>query len=190
MSDADLYAWVILPLLIFLARISDVTLGTIRIILVARGKRNIAPVLGFFEVLIWIVMIGQLVQHLHSVTSYIGYAAGFAAGNFVGMWIEDRLAMGNVIMRIILPQGGAEVRHRLHEAGFGVTSLTGEGATGPVMMVFSVVPRKKLMLAHQIIHEIAPRAFISVEDVRSTEEGVFPIQGRRFEDILFRRKSK
>ena len=74
------YAWVVLPLIIFIARIFDVTLGTIRIIFVARGKRNLAPVLGFFEVLIWIVVISQLVQNLESFTAYIGYAAGFAAG--------------------------------------------------------------------------------------------------------------
>ncbi|TLN28429.1 DUF2179 domain-containing protein [bacterium] len=105
-SPDHLYAWVILPIIIFFARVCDVTLGTIRIIFVSRGKRNIAPLLGFFEVLIWIVVIGQLVQHLQSVTSYLGYAAGFAVGNFVGMYIEDHLALGTLIVRAIVPTGG------------------------------------------------------------------------------------
>ena len=103
LNDPEVYAWVVLPILIFFARVTDVTLGTLRIIFISRGKRNVAPVLGFFEVLIWIVAIGQIVQNLTSVTSYLAYAAGFATGNFVGMVIEDRLAIGTLIVRVILP---------------------------------------------------------------------------------------
>ena len=119
------YAWVVLPLIIFIARIFDVTLGTIRIIFVARGKRNLAPVLGFFEVLIWIVVISQLVQNLESFTAYIGYAAGFAAGNYVGMWLEDKLALGTYILSLITAEDTAEMIARLSDAGFGVTRVEG-----------------------------------------------------------------
>lgn len=173
-SPDHLYAWVILPIIIFFARVCDVTLGTIRIIFVSRGKRNIAPLLGFFEVLIWIVVIGQLVQHLQSVTSYLGYAAGFAAGNFVGMFIEDHLALGTLIVRAIVPSGGAELMRRLHEAGYGVTGVDGEGANGPVKLIYTVVKRRNLREVVAIIHDCHPKAFLSVEDVRSTEEGIFP----------------
>lgn len=186
----DVYAWVILPIVIFFARICDVTLGTIRIILLSRGKRNIAPFLGFFEVLIWIVVIGQLVQHLHSATAYIMYAAGFATGNYVGMYIEDRIAIGMVIVRIILPQGGSQLVTALHEKGYGVTSYDGEGANGPVKLIFTIVPRKVLNDVKEIIHQYQPAAFISIEDIRSTEAGVFPPQTRFREDFLFRRKGK
>ncbi len=174
MSSADFYTWIGLPLLIFLARVVDVTLGTLRIIFVSRGKRKIAPLLGFFEVLIWVVAIGQVVQNLGSVTSYLGYAAGFAMGNFVGMLIEDRLAIGMQIVRAFVPEGGKEVMQRLHDAGFGVTGVDGQGATGPVKVVYAVVKRRHLKEVIGIIHSVNPKAFYTIEDVRSAEEGVFP----------------
>ena len=174
LSSDQVYAWVILPIIIFLARVCDVTLGTIRIIFTSRGKRNIAPLLGFCEVLIWIVVIGQLVQHLQSVTSYLGYAAGFAVGNFVGMYIEDHLALGTLIVRAIVPTGGTELMEKLHAAGYGVTGVDGAGATGPVKLIYTIVKRRHLKEVVAIIHSLHPKAFLSVEDVRSTEEGIFP----------------
>lgn len=174
LTSDQIYAWIILPVLIFLARVVDVTLGTIRIIFTSRGKRNLAPLLGFVEVLIWIVVIGQLVRNLESVTSYLGYAAGFAVGNFVGMYIEDHLALGTLIVRVIVPSGGDELMRRLHDAGYGVTGVNGEGANGPVKLVYTIVKRKHLKEVVRLIHATHPRAFLSVEDVRSTEEGIFP----------------
>ncbi len=170
----DWYAWVILPLIIFIARIFDVTLGTIRIIFVSRGKRNLAPVLGFFEVLIWIVVISQLVQNLESFTAYIGYAAGFAAGNYVGMWLEDKLALGTYILRMITAEDTVEMVTRLSKAGFGVTRVEGEGTKGKVNLIYTVVKRKNVDQVLAIIHEFMPNAFVSIEEVRSTEKGVFP----------------
>lgn len=174
MDEATFYTWIGLPLLIFLARVADVTLGTLRIIFVSRGRRRLAPLLGFFEVLIWVVAIGQLVQNLNSVTSYLGYAAGFAAGNYVGMRIEDRLAIGTLVVRAILPASGDEVMKRLHEAGFGVTVVDGRGSTGPVKIIYVVMQRKHLSRVTRIINEAYPKAFITVEDLRSTEAGIFP----------------
>ena len=174
MSEADFYAWVVLPLLIFTARVADVTLGTLRIIFVSRGRRNLAPLLGFFEVFIWIVAIGQLVQNLGSFTSYLGYAAGFAAGNFVGMLIEDRLAIGTLVVRAIIPANCDDLMRQLHDSGYGVTIVNGQGATGPVNLVYTVVKRKHLRQVMRLIHDIYPRAFVTVEDLRSSEEGVFP----------------
>lgn len=190
LSQKEIYAWIILPIIIFFARICDVTLGTVRIILVSRGKRNIAPFLGFFEVLIWIVVIGQLVQHIHSVTAYLMYAAGFATGNFVGMWLEDKIALGMVIVRIILPHGGDELAYALHDKGFGVTFYDGEGSNGPVKLIFTIVPRKSLNTVKTIIHQHHPSAFISIEDIRSTEAGVFPAPTGLKEDIFSRRIGK
>ncbi|HOQ05094.1 MAG TPA: DUF5698 domain-containing protein, partial [Anaerohalosphaeraceae bacterium] len=85
------FAWIVLPLLIFIARIADVTIGTIRLIFVARGMKILAPLAGFFEVLIWLVVIGQIMRHLANPLCYIAYAAGFAAGNYIGMMLVDRL---------------------------------------------------------------------------------------------------
>lgn len=189
-AQEDLYAWVILPIIIFFARICDVTFGTIRIILVSRGKRDIAPILGFFEVLIWIVAIGQLVQHLHSITAYFMYAAGFATGNYIGMWLEDKIAIGMVIVRIILPEGGEELAHALHDKGYGVTYYDGEGSYGPVKLIFTIVQRKSLEDVKKIVHSHHPGAFLTIEDIRSAEAGVFPVRTRLKEDIFSRRMGK
>jgi len=168
------YAWVVLPLIIFVARIFDVTLGTLRIIFVARGKRNLAPILGFFEVLIWIVVISQLVQNLESATAYIGYAAGFAAGNYFGMWLEDKLALGTYILRLITAEEPGELVRRLRAAGFGVTTVAGEGKTGTVQLIYTFVKRRDVEAVLSIIHELKPNAFVSMEEVRSTEKVIFP----------------
>jgi uncharacterized protein YebE (UPF0316 family) len=186
----DWYAWVILPLLIFASRVCDVTLGTFRIIFISRGKRNLAPIFGFFEVLIWIVVIGQLVQHLHSVTAYLGYAAGFATGNFVGMWLEDRLALGTLVLRVIIPKDADELVERIRMAGFGITCVDGQGASGPVKLIYTVVKRKDLPVVTAVIHQTHPHAFISIEDVRSTKEGVFPPAARQSFGLFWGRKAK
>lgn len=190
LSQEQVYAWIILPIIIFFARICDVTFGTMRIILVARGKRNIAPFLGFIEVLIWIVAIGQLVQHVQSITAYLGYAAGFATGNFIGMYLEEKIAIGTVIVRIILPQGGAELVTALRDHGFGVTSYNGEGANGPVKLIFTIVARKSLDTIKALIHQHHPMAFISIEDIRSIEAGVFPAMTPMFGESFGLRKGK
>jgi len=174
METFDWYSWVILPLLIFASRIADVTLGTLRIIFTSRGRRKVAPVLGFIEVLIWIVIVSQVISHAHSITAYIGYAAGFATGTFVGIYVEDRMAIGTLILRVILAKGADELAAALRAAGFGVTSVNGEGAQGPVKLLYTVVQRKNMGAASSIIHQICPGAFFAVEEVRSSEMGIFP----------------
>ena len=179
MPEFDLYAWVILPFLVFLARITDVTLGTLRIIFTSRGKRNIAPLLGFIEVFIWIVVVSQIVKSVNSITAYIGYAAGFAAGTYLGMKIEERLALGTLVLRIILPTGGDEMAASLRLAGYGVTIVNGEGSTGSVKLLYTVIKRKDLRLVADIIQQVNPKAFFTVEEVRSAQSGVFPIHGQK-----------
>jgi uncharacterized protein YebE (UPF0316 family) len=100
-----LYAWVVLPILIFLARICDVSLGTVRLIFVSRGYKHLAPLVGFFEVLIWIIAISQILGHLSTPTCYLGYAAGYAAGNHVGIVLAETLFLGVVLMRVITQKG-------------------------------------------------------------------------------------
>src|SRR5512139_2116447 len=142
--DPEVYAWVVLPLLVFCARVLDVSLGTLRIIFISRGRRKFAPLLGFFEVLIWIVVVSQVIQNLHSPLAFIAYAAGFATGNYVGMWIEDKLAIGTLIVRVIVPQEASQLMARLHDAGYGVTSIDARGSTGQVTLIYTVVKRKDL----------------------------------------------
>src|SRR5512136_1275959 len=99
--STDLFTYVVLPILIFCARICDVSLGTIRVIFVSRGYRYLAPVLGFFEISIWLLAIGQIMRNLNNWTAYLAYAAGFALGTFVGITLEERLSIGMVIVRVI-----------------------------------------------------------------------------------------
>lgn len=186
----DWYAWVILPFIVFFARICDVTLGTIRIIFISRGLRKYAPFLGFFEVLIWIVVIGQLVQHLTSVTAYIGYAAGFATGNFVGMWLEDRLALGTYLLRVMISGESQSLVSAVHDAGFGVTQMDATGSQGPVKMIYIIVKRKDVDKVMTIIHQQAPHAFITAEEIRSAEKGIFPIDGHKIKRHMAGRKGK
>lgn len=174
METFDWYTWVFLPLLVFASRVADVTLGTLRIIFTSRGRRNLAPLLGFVEVLIWIIMVSQIVRNAHSLTAYIGYAAGFATGTYVGILIEERMAIGTLVLRIILAKGADELSSALRAAGFGVTSVSGDGAKGAVKLLYTIIQRKKLKTVTGIIHKTCPGAFFSVEEVHSSEMGVFP----------------
>ncbi len=171
----DWFVWVILPVLIFLARIIDVSLGTMRIIFTSRGLRKLAPLLGFIEVFIWIIATSQLVKHAQSVVAYLGYAAGFAAGNYVGMYLENRLALGTVTLRAIIRRDPAELIERLHDSGFGITIVDGQGSTGEVKIIYTTIKRRDLPAVTAIFHETLPGAFLSIEEVRSTEQGVFPV---------------
>ena len=172
--------WVIIPVLIFLARLCDVSVGTIRIIMLNRGRRSIAPVLGFVEVLIWLIAIRQIFQHLDNAAAFLAYALGFAAGTMVGMSLENKLAIGNVAIRVITSEDARDLIDKLSESKFGVTSFAAEGVNGKVRLIFSIAARKQLGRALEIINELHPKAFISISDVRSVSEGVFPERPYRF----------
>lgn len=173
--DPEVFSLVIVPAFIFLARICDVTIGTMRIIFISRGMKIIAPVLGFFEIFIWIVAIGQIFQNLTNPLNYFAYATGFAAGNYIGMLIEERLAMGLALVRIITQRDATNLIEYLRAAGYGVTVLDAQGKQGPGKVIFSVVKRKNIKDVENAIHEFNPKAFYSLEDVRRAAEGTFPV---------------
>ncbi len=173
--DSNLFSWVILPLLIFTARIFDVSLSTMRIIFVSRGKKLIAPFLGFFEVLIWLMAISQIMQNLDNVFCYLAYAGGFAMGTFIGMRIEEKLAIGIYVVRVILVKDECRLRERLSEAGYGVTTVDAKGVTGDVKLIYTVVRRKDIDNVISIINMCNSKAFYSIEDARTAKDGVFPI---------------
>jgi uncharacterized protein YebE (UPF0316 family) len=175
--DSALVTWVVVPLFIFGARVMDVSLGTMRIIFLSRGRRLVAPALGFFEVLIWLLAMRQIMQNLNNPVTYIAYAAGFATGNFVGIYLESRLAIGKLIIRMITPKDTGDLVAQLHAAGYGVTSVDGQGAIGRVKLVYIVIKRKDLADVAEIITHCHPKAFLSIEEIRSASEGVFPHEG-------------
>jgi uncharacterized protein YebE (UPF0316 family) len=170
----DYVSLIVIPLLIFVARIFDVTLGTIRIILVSRGVKIPAALLGFFEVLIWLIAIGRVMQNLNNVSNYIAYAGGFAMGNFVGIYIEGKLAMGFLSIRIVTAKDAAALIDYLKSEDVGATSVAARGVSGEVRIVFTIIRRKELQDTLEIISKFNPGAFIAIEDVRSVSNDVFP----------------
>jgi len=146
---------------IFFARILDVSIGTMRIAMISRGYRYVAPVFGFFEVIIWLTAISKALSSLESVYSYVVYAAGFAAGNYVGMLLEEKLPFGYKSLRPLM----------LREEGFGVTLSEGTGLKGPVNIIYSLVPKKRMPHFMEIVNILEPRAFITIEEVRPSKAG-------------------
>jgi uncharacterized protein YebE (UPF0316 family) len=173
-NSLGLFTWIILPALIFIARICDVSLGTIRVIFVSRGYRYLAPILGFFEISIWLLAISQIMRDLNDPAIYLAYAAGFAAGTFVGITLEEKLSLGTVLVRVVTGRDSRNLIDALAGADYGITTHAAEGAQGPVTIVFTVVSRQDLPRVVGIIKEFNPHAFYSVEDVRHANEGVFP----------------
>lgn len=189
-TDTSLYVWLALPLMVFFARVMDVTLGTLRIIFISRGKKNVAPVLGFFEVFIWITIVSQIVSHAHNILAYVAYAAGFAAGNYVGMYIEGRIAVGTQVVLAIVQDHATPLIAHLRASGYGVTAVDGAGATGAVKLIYTIVRRKCLEDVLSIIHETHPTAFLSIQDVNSTQAGIFPIPTPSQIGVFYPLKSK
>ncbi len=193
--SSDLFEWVILPLLIFSARICDVSLGTIRVIFISKGIKNLAPLIGFFEVIIWLLAIGQVMNNVTNVASYIAYGGGFAAGTYVGMLIEEKISLGLTSVRIITNEDPTSLVEYLRSKNYGVTAVDGEGSAGQVKIIYSIIRRQDLPDVVDAVKTFNPGAFYSVEDVKSVSEGVFPEERRRFpipysEALRFFRKGK
>lgn len=174
LMHSDTFVYVALPILIFCSRICDVTLGTLRIIFLSKGYKYIAPVLGFFEVLIWIIAISQLLSNVTNWVAYIAYAGGYATGNFVGMMIEERIAIGTLLLRITTPKSGHDLMNLLKSHGFGVTHIVGEGTSGKVSIIQTVTSRKMIKNIESILISYDPNLFYTIEDVRMVKHGVFP----------------
>jgi len=172
--NSDIFTWGILPVLIFISRIFDVSLGTIRIIFVSRGKKYLAPLLGFFEVMIWLLAISQIMKHLDNFLCYIAYGAGFAMGNFIGIMLEEKLALGILAVRIILVRDECRIKERLIAEGYGVTVVDAKGANSDVSIIYTIIKRKDLDDVIAIINKCNSRAFYTVEDARTVYRGVFP----------------
>jgi uncharacterized protein YebE (UPF0316 family) len=164
--NSPYFNYLLLPLLIFCLRICDVTLDTMRIIFMTKGYKNLAPVIGFFEILIWIVAISRTMQNLHNNwLCYFAYAGGFATGNYVGMLLDEKLAIGHEIIRVISKNNSVGMAGILRGAGFGVTTVKASGMEGEVEIVFVVVNRKNLKNAIEIIQNNNPSAFFTIENV-------------------------
>lgn len=165
--NAEWFKWGLLPVLIFLSRVVDVSMATLRAIFVNRGLRFWAPILGFFEVMIWLLAVRQIFQNLDSWVNYVAYAGGFSTGTFVGMYLEGKLAVGTMLLRVIVPHDQLNgVVKMLSENNYGITFMEGHGAKGKVGILMTIVKRKKIAEVINLVKEISPTAFYTTEDVR------------------------
>ena len=176
---SEIFRFFVLPGMIFLARVCDMTLDTLRIIYLSRGMKFLAPLIGFFEVLIWLTAITQIFNNLTNPIYYVAYAGGFATGNFIGILIEERMAIGTVVIRIITQKEAKELIEFLKNQGYGITHLDAQGAQGQVKIIFTIVKRKNIARVLGVIREFNPQAFYTIEDVRSVRKDVYPVAGTK-----------
>jgi uncharacterized protein YebE (UPF0316 family) len=179
--SSSAFSYVLLPLLIFLARILDVSINTVRIIYVLGGRKLTSTLLGFFESFIWLMAIRQIFEHLDNWMCYVAYPAGFAAGIFVGMMIEEKIAYGKVIVRIITRKEIQPLLEYLNKEYHRYTYVKAEGPDGLENLVFTVLPREKLEQLLATLKDILPTAFFTVEKVnRAAETGAVVEQSTRW----------
>jgi uncharacterized protein YebE (UPF0316 family) len=162
----------LLPFVIFCLRIGDVSLDTMRMICVVRGLRLVAVGLGFFAVLIWVVAISSVMKCLDNPYNILAYAGGYAIGNWVGMWLESRLALGQQIVRLISDDLDGQLAEHLRAAGFAVTELGGHGRDAPVKICFIAARRREVPAVLKYAIELDPDVFVTVEDVRATNRSL------------------
>jgi uncharacterized protein YebE (UPF0316 family) len=190
-KECGMFEYVVIPLLICLARISDVTLGTLRIIYVSKGLKILASVLGFFEILIWLFALSQIMQNLTNPINYLAYAGGFATGIYLGVIIEEKLSVGIMQLRIITKKDAARLLKFLKEEGYGITSVNAQGAFGPVDVIYTIVQRKEIPHIIKVIHTYNPNAVYSVEEVKHVSKSPFPSrEGAAKRSFGFFRKGK
>ena len=168
--------YILVPVLICLARICDMTLGTIRIIYVNKGMKLLSAVIGFFEISIWLFAIGQIMSNLTNLVNYFAYALGFSIGIFVGMVIEGKISLGILMLRIVTKKDAAQLIDHLKSEGFGVTTVDAKGLYGPVNVIFTIIQRKELPKVSGIIKRYNPNAVYSVEDIRYVSQDPFPLK--------------
>lgn len=171
MSDLlSLSTWLI-AIGIFFLRIGDMSLDTIRVLFVVRGRKLLAWILGFFQSLLFVVAISSVLSNLNSFLTILGYAAGFATGNVVGMLIEERLAIGFLQFTIISSNRGAVVADKLRQNGYAVTEIPARGRNGTVTMLHTNVKRKDMDNIETIVLEADPEAFVTQDEVRPVRRG-------------------
>lgn len=171
------FSYAILPLLIFFARVADVSLGTIRIIFVSKGFKFLSLFVGFFEVLIWLLAINQIWSDFSNPWLIVAYATGFAVGNYVGILLDERISIGNALIRIIIRKNSKKLINELKKNNYSLTIIDGESGDkeSDVKMILSVVKRKELKKIFKIMKEVNPKAFFTVEDVRSVRKNHYKL---------------
>jgi uncharacterized protein YebE (UPF0316 family) len=182
------FDFVVLPLLIMLARVVDVSLDTIRVIMVAKGYKNLAPFIGFVQSLIWLIVITRIMANMGNWLTYIGYAAGFGIGTYVGIILEGKLALGYELVRVITRLGATDLINGLREKGYPVTTVEGEGREGKVGVLYIITKRKVLKDVISLIKQYNPKAFYTIEDMRFVSNNALLTPDRKKDRFRFRNR--
>lgn len=185
---------ILTAVLVFCARLLDVSIGTLRIISLAKGRRYLAPILAFVEILIWLTAIRQIILNASNTIVYIAFAGGFALGNFFGILLEEKLALGMVYVRIVTPKDATALVSSLRDKGFGLTILEAAGTKGKVDLIFTIIKRKSLGMVVSLIKQHNPMAFYSVSEIHTASHVYHPEAGLHrhlpFNFLTMRRKAK
>lgn len=176
-TDSFILTYIVLPILIFCARIFDQSIGILRILFATKGLKYLALIAGFAESLVWLLAISQIMKHLDNVFCYIAFASGFAAGNFVGILIENKLSIGSLVVRVVLRQDWDPTILLMKKYGYRISVIDADGMKGPVKMVFTTIKRSELNQFLFFLNENNPDAFYTVEDARLVKEGFFEKKG-------------
>jgi len=176
-SHSPFFDYLVLPALIFCMRICDMTLDTLRIIFMTKGFRRVAPIIGFFEILIWIIAITRIMRNLDNWVAYVAYAGGFATGNYVGMLVDEKLAIGHELIRVFTRMDATKLAATLRTDGYGVTTVKASGMQGDVGILYIVASRKNQKHVTEIIQQFDPKAFVTVQAIhyvnRLLGKGIF-----------------
>jgi uncharacterized protein YebE (UPF0316 family) len=171
--QSDLFNWVVMPLLIFVARILDMSLGTLRFVLISKSKKKWAPIVGFFEVFIWLIVVRQIITEMNNPLWMVAYAAGYAMGTYIGMLVSERLNIGEVLFRIIVKKDSTPLVTELKENGFGVTIVESAEKENKSNIIFTVIHCRDIKKVGDMVIKHHPNAFFTIEDVRKVSAGVF-----------------
>jgi uncharacterized protein YebE (UPF0316 family) len=182
--DNNTFTFIVLPILIFLFRIVDQSIGTLRLIFAAKGLKRLAPFFAFFESFIWLVAIGQIMKHLDNVYCYLAFAGGYSVGNFFGILLEEKLSIGNVVIRVIPKKDTTALIQHLRELKYGVTVVPVDGMMGPTKMLFTTIRRKEARRVIEIIQEFNPTAFYTIDEVKIVSGGYFDRKNKSIFSIL------
>lgn len=166
-------------LLIFVLRTLDVGISTVRIVILGRGKRGLAAALGFVEAIVWVVAVARVLDGIDDPARMVAFAAGFAMGTYLGSMVEEWLAIGQALVRVVAPVDSPSVAADLRELGFGATVFNGDGMDGEVRLTFCVVERKRLHEVTRLIQGLNPDAYVTVDDTASVDLSRFESRVRR-----------
>jgi len=180
----DLFVYLILPLLIFCFRIFDQSIGTVRLIFSAKGLKNLAPLFAFFESFIWLMAISQIMKDVSNLVMYFAFAGGYATGNYFGILLEEKLSVGDVVIRIIPKKDTTALITYLRSQGYGVTVLDADGSMGPTKMLFTTVRRREAKTVIGIVNQYNPNAFYTIDEVKTVSGGYFANKSKSIFSML------